>query len=352
MSRIFITGATGFIGGEVLHGLAHSRLASKTVALVRSEARAAQITAKYPAVIPLIADLDASDAIETAASQADVVLPYRPLTGADLASSNHVGSAKAIVRGLGKSQSDSPVWVQISGASVLSGPEVAKRSYGNAGAKVYNDLKDVTELREIIASSPNRVVDRLVTSLAADQPRARTAIIYGPMIYGLGKGPVNQRSIQMPSLARATLKNGYAPYIGKGLNAWSSVHVSDIVQLVLKLIAAAQDSNSQHPLWNKDGIYFADAGRIPFGQVARKIADIAAAKGLIKLSAVKEIDAEAAESIMAHAAVLLGTNAQTRGDRARTWLGWEPQGPSLDAEIERLVTEEAANSKKSARSNM
>ncbi|KAM0668213.1 hypothetical protein ACQRIU_001775 [Beauveria bassiana] len=328
MSRIFITGATGFIGGEVLHGLAHSRLASKTVALVRSEARAAQIIAKYPAVIPLIADLDASDTIETAASQADVVLR------------------------LSKSRSDSPVWVQISGASVLSGPEVAKHSYGNAGAKVYNDVKDVAELREIIASSPNRVVDRLVTNLAADQPRARTAIIYGPMIYGLGKGSVNQRSIQMPSLARATLQNGYAPHIGKGLNAWSNVHVSDIAQLVLKLIAAAQDSNSQHPLWNKDGIYFADAGRIPFGQVARKIADVAAARGLIKSCAVKEIDAEAAESITAHAAVLLGTNAQTRGDRARTWLGWEPQGPSLDAEIERLVTEEAANSKKSARSNM
>ncbi|KAM3566518.1 hypothetical protein ARSEF4850_000562 [Beauveria asiatica] len=314
MSRIFITGATGFIGGEVLHGLVHSRLASKTVALVRSEARAAQITAKYPAVVPLIADLDASDAIETAASQADVVL--------HLASSNHVGSAKAIVRGLGKSQSDSPVWVQISGASVLSGPEVAKHSYGNAGAKEYSDLKDVAELREIISSSPKRVVDRLVTNLAADQPRARTAIIYGPMIYGLGKGPANQRSIQMPSLARATLKNGYAPHIGKGLNAWSSVHVSDIAQLVLKLIAAAKNSN------------------------------FAATKGLIKSPAVKRIDAEAAEFITAHAAVLLGTNAQTRGDRARTWLGWEPQGPSLDDEIERVVTEEAANSRKSARSNM
>ncbi|KGQ09656.1 hypothetical protein BBAD15_g4996 [Beauveria bassiana D1-5] len=342
MSRIFITGATGFIGGEVLHGLEHSRLASKTVALVRSEARAAQITAKYPAVIPLIADLDASDAIETAASQADVVLPQTWRVRITLAAQRPLSEASGSRESI----------VQISGASVLSGPEVAKHSYGNAGAKVYNDMKDVAELREIIASSPKRVVDRLVTNLAADQPRARTAIIYGPMIYGLGKGPVNQRSIQMPSLARATLQNGYAPHIGKGLNAWSNVHVSDIAQLVLKLIAAAQDSNSQHPLWNKDGIYFADAGRIPFGQVARKIADFAAAKGLIKSSAVKEIDAEAAESITAHAAVLLGTNAQTRGDRARTWLGWEPLGPSLDAEIERLVTEEAANSKKSARSNM
>lgn len=101
-----------------------------------------------------------------------------------------------------------------------------------------------------------------MTNLSASQPRARTAIVYGPIIYGLGSGPVNQRSIQLPSLARATLQNGYAPHVGKGLSAWSNVHVSDIAQLVLKLVAASQDSANQNPLWNKDGIYFADAGKI------------------------------------------------------------------------------------------
>ncbi|TQV95339.1 hypothetical protein V2A60_009628 [Cordyceps javanica] len=349
MSRIFITGATGFIGGEVLYGLANSRLASKTVALVRSEARAAQITAKYPAVVPLIADLDASDAIETAASQADVVL--------HLASSNHVGSANAIAQGLGKSQSKSPVWIQISGASVLSGQEIADHSYGNASSRVYNDVKDVDELHNIIASSPKRVVDRLVTNLATSQPSARTAIVYGPIIYGLGRGPANQRSIQIPSLAKATLQNGYAPHVGKGLSAWSNVHVSDIAQLILKLVAASQEESSgsqkqQHPLWNKDGVYFADAGKIPFGEIARKLATVAAAKGFIESPKVKEVDAEAAESITAHAAVLLGTNAQTRAERARTLLGWEPKGPSLDDEIERAVVEEAARSNGSPRSNI
>ncbi|OAA56849.1 NAD(P)-binding domain protein [Cordyceps fumosorosea ARSEF 2679] len=313
MSRIFITGATGFIGGEVLHGLAsNSRLAAKTVALVRSEARAAQITAKYPAVEPLIADLDASDAIASAAAQADVVL----------------------------------LWIQISGASVLSGPEIANHSYGNASSRVYSDVEDIAELHRIVASSPKRIVDRLVTNLASGQPRVRTAIVYGPIIYGLGAGPVNRRSIQIPGLARATLRNGYAPHVGKGLSAWSNVHVSDIAQLILKLVAASQDGSGSEPkpLWNKDGVYFADAGKIPFGEIARKIATVAADKGLIESPAVKEVDAEAAESITAHAAVLLGTNAQTKGDRARTWLGWEPQGPSLEEEIERAVLEEAASS--------
>lgn len=82
------------------------------------------------------------------------------------------------------------------------------------------------------------------------------------MIYGHGRGPVNQRSIQIPSLAKATLENGYSPVVGKGLASWSNVHISDVAQLILKLLEAAQSKDNQKPLWNADGIYFAEAGKM------------------------------------------------------------------------------------------
>ena len=154
------------------------------------------------------------------------------------------------------------VWIQISGASLLSGPEVASNSFGNASPRKYNDLEDKDELHEIIASSPKRVVDRLVTGLHTEQPSVRTAMIYGPMIYGAGRGSVKQRSIQIPDLAKATLRRGHGVHIGKGLSIWSHIHVSDITQLVLKLVAASQNAQGEAPLWNKDGIYFADAGNL------------------------------------------------------------------------------------------
>lgn len=68
------TGATGYIGGEVLHRLANSLLATEITALVRNQASAALITTRYPSVSPLIADLDSAKSIEKAASHADVVL--------------------------------------------------------------------------------------------------------------------------------------------------------------------------------------------------------------------------------------------------------------------------------------
>lgn len=68
------TGASGYIGGDVLYGLTKSNLASRIVALVRSETTAARIVSKHPAVTPLIGDLDAAGSIQDAVSQADVIL--------------------------------------------------------------------------------------------------------------------------------------------------------------------------------------------------------------------------------------------------------------------------------------
>lgn len=48
----------------------------------------------------------------------------------------------------------------------------------------------------------------------------RTAIVSPPMIYGVGKGPIKTRSIQIPSLAEAILKRGKGFQILEGQNIW------------------------------------------------------------------------------------------------------------------------------------
>lgn len=149
----------------------------------------------------------------------------------------------------------------MSGASVLSGAEIQNGSYGNASSKTYSDVHDIGQLHEIIASSPKRVVDRLVTNLSRSQAGVRTAILYGPMIYGAGRGVVKQRSIQIPDLCKATLVRGHGVHVGKGLSTWSHIHVSDITQLVVKLVTASRSVDTK-PLWNKDGVYFFDAGEL------------------------------------------------------------------------------------------
>ncbi|KAH8692125.1 hypothetical protein BGW36DRAFT_387047 [Talaromyces proteolyticus] len=332
MSRIFITGVTGYIGGDVLYGLTKAQAASSIVALVRNEAQAAFIAEQYPAVKPLIGNLDSVSEIEEQASQADVVL--------HLASSNHVPSAKAIAEGLSKTQRVNPVWIQISGASLLSGPEIAANTYGENNSKIFNDLEGVGELREIIAS-PARVVDQIVTNLSSSQPNVRTAILYGPLIYGQGRGPVNQRSMQIPDLAKAILQHGHGIQVGKGSSTWSHIHISDITRLLVMLVLEAS-RNTNQLLWNENGIYFANAGLLSFGEISNKMSDFAYSRGLISSPSTKEIQPKIADLLTHRGAVLWGTNARTSSDRARKILQWQPEGPSIEEEIPRAILAEAA----------
>ncbi|XRM42714.1 hypothetical protein ABZX51_005925 [Aspergillus tubingensis] len=316
MSRIFITGATGYIGGDVLYALTQALSSCRITALVRSEKKASLITSKFPSVTPVIGDLDSAAQIASEASKADVVL----------------------------------LWIQISGASLLSGAEVATSSYGQARAQNHNDLQGISEIRSIISSSPKRVVDQMLLNFSSERPNIRTAIIYGPLIYGLGRGPVNQRSIQLPDLAKATLRLGHGVQVGKGLSCWSNVHIADLSNLVVRLVQESEDRQGRNPLlWNENGIYFAENGKMPFGEISRRVAAIAFQNGFTRSAYVQEIDAETADKLTAHGAILWGSNAQYTASRARELLGWKPAGPSLEEVIPGAVMDEALRLKSHAK---
>ncbi|OQE21941.1 hypothetical protein PENSTE_c011G02094 [Penicillium steckii] len=333
MSRIFITGVTGFIGGDVLHGLTQTLASSSIVALVRNKCQAAAVTGRYPTVTPLIGDLDSSAAIQQAASNADVVL--------NLASSSHVPSAKAIAEGLSQSERNNPTWIQIAGGSMLSGSEIQSKTFGQPGTKIFNDFQGVSEIHEILNASPKRAVDHLVRGLHSRNPRARTAIVYGPLIYGKGRGPVNQRSIQIPDLAKVALQHESGVHVGRGLNTWSTIHIADLTNLFVRLVIEASRASSPQ-IWNDDGVFFAEAGKISFGDIARKISAFAHSQGFIKSPEVIEIDAATADRLTPHGSVIWGTNVQYQAIRAREVLGWLPQWHGIEDEIERAVLYEAA----------
>lgn len=138
---------------------------------------------------------------------------------------------------------------------MFSGPDIKAGTYGEAGGKTYDDLHDVKEVVDIIKASPARVVDNI--ALAQDPSRVKTAIIPGPMIYGLGQGPVNIRSIQGPEMAKYAIQNGRSFTVGKGESAWSNVHVRDMGSLFALLFKAASEGKGS---WNEQGIYLPENG--------------------------------------------------------------------------------------------
>ncbi|OBT76837.1 hypothetical protein VF21_04794 [Pseudogymnoascus sp. 05NY08] len=329
MAKLFITGATGYVGGDVLNRLSSAASKFNITALVRDSGNSSRVTAAFPNVRIVHGELDNIELIEDEAKQADVVL--------NLAATSHIASATAIARGLNEADKPS-YWIQISGATVFAGDEIAKKRFGQKSDKVYDDLKDVSEILSIIFNSPRRSVDNLV--LSQDPSRIKTALLICPLIYGAGRGPGNQRSIQAPEIARVSLKNKEGFKLDAGQNSWSNIHVHDLSDLCLKLVEAAV--SQKHGLWNKEGIYCPENGVKEFGELSMDIAAEAAKQGLIPDGIVrKTVNGEEADGESGHASILWGTNAMQKSSRARKNLNWQPSGVSLELEIPDIVRAEA-----------
>lgn len=109
-----------------------------------------------------------------------------------------------------------------------------------------------------IQSNPKRVVENLV--LSQESSSIKTAIIVGPLIYGAGRGPVNQRSVQAPEITKATLQLGHGFKLNEGKNVWSNIHVHDLSDLVALLVQAAREGKDG--FWNHGGVYNVENGEL------------------------------------------------------------------------------------------
>lgn len=70
---------------------------------------------------------------------------------------------------------------------------------------------------------------------------------------GRGLGPFSRTSVQIPALIRAALQLGHAAYYGEGLPLWNGVHVEDLSELILLVLADALSDAPKLPT-GKQGI--------------------------------------------------------------------------------------------------
>ncbi|KAL3957052.1 hypothetical protein ACCO45_007630 [Purpureocillium lilacinum] len=338
MSRIFITGASGYIGGQVLHDLVAARLDVRVRALVRSEQSAKAISAAFPSVETVSGDLDNAAVITEEVKQADITLLQRGISRV----------CRQFTKRCRRDRQTNPAyWLQISGASALAAGELADASYvpGSPSDAIFDDLDGVSDIIAVIKAHASRAVDNYVLDVAASSPQVNTALVFPGIIYGQGQGPVNQRSIQIPNLAKAVIQRGRGVQVGQGLSCWADVHVQDVGSLFVALVEKAlahAEANSQ--LWNTNGLYLTGVGELPFSEISSRVASSAASKGYIPDGkAVDQVPGDEADKALSHGRVLYGTNARGSARRARELLGWSPRfgKTGLEEEIPRAVDEAA-----------
>ncbi len=149
----------------------------------------------------------------------------------------------------------------------------------------------------------------------------RSVVLCPCLIYGEGRG-VNRESVQVPRLIEEGKRTGVVPYIGRGENRWSHVHIQDVADAYLLALERSPAGS----------FLFLENGAASFREMAESIARMlgqACRAGSISLE-------EAIRLWGTGGAILsMGSNSRVRAEKARRVLGWAPKGPSLWEEIER-----------------
>ncbi|KAI9851172.1 MAG: hypothetical protein M1838_004281 [Thelocarpon superellum] len=331
--KVFITGATGYIGGDVLYTIINAHPEYEIACLVRDSDRGALVASQYPKVRLVYGALESVEIVEEEATKADIVL--------NCANADNLAAAKAIAAGLSK-RSETGYWIHTSGTGVLTFADMDRGTFGEGkSTKVYDDWDGVTEVTSVPDSALHRNVDQVV--LASGQSLKgplKTAIVCPPTIYGQGRGPANQRSIQLPDLIRLTLERGQAFQVGQGQTYWNEVHVRDLSKVYLALVEDAV-AGAGEATWGPKGYYFAEHGEIVWGDVSKKVASVAHHKGFIKDDRVVSVTAEEASQLRHGGPVLWGANSRCSAIRARKLLRWLPTEKHLVDEIDLAVEMEA-----------
>lgn len=291
---IFVTGASGYIGGSVAAVLA--KAGHRIRGLLRNAARSDEL--RSFGIDPVIGTLEDAMLLATEAKRADAVI--------NAASSDHRPAINAIVAALAGS---GKLLIHTSGSSI-----VADRAMGEPSEAIFSDdapFKPEPEKEARVA------LDRFVLSA----PHVRSVVLCNSLIYGDTLGPRAQ-SVQLPQLIKEACESGTAHYIGRGLNRWSTVHIADVASLYQLALETAPAGT----------FAFVENGESAFRDMAQVIAD-----GL-GLGTAQPMTSAAAEARWGQelAVFALSSNSRVRGYRART-LGWQPHHASAEAWLQEAL---------------
>lgn len=159
-------------------------------------------------------------------------------------------------------------------------------------------------------------------------------------LIGTGRGPDATRSRQVPSLVEHILKKGQILQAGAGKTEWDNVHIQDLSQLLVLLTEAAVAKNLDSELWGERGYYLAENGFHVWGELAKKIGELAYQAGYIQTTDVKIIDKDEAQKIGPFA-FTWALNSKGKSLRAKKFLGWTPARETLEASLPDLIETEA-----------
>lgn len=296
--NIFLTGATGYIGGTLAN---HLKQAGNAVrGLVRTPEKADRLSAV--GIEPVLGDLDSADLLKSEASRADAVI--------NAASSDHRGAVEAMLAGL---KGSGKPFIHTSGSSVIGdtagGDSVAER--------IYEDVMPF-EPAAHPARQARYALDMDIVKAARDN--IRTVVLCNSMIYGRGFFP-DTDTVFLDRLKTQAKTSGIVRVIGKGLNRWSNVDIDDMCDAYALALEKAPAGS----------FYFVENGEASFAEIGAAVVGRMKA-GPLQFWTVEEATKVWGEGLSRYA---MSSNSRVRSVGLRRDLGWAPRHRSITEWIKR-----------------
>jgi nucleoside-diphosphate-sugar epimerase len=293
--RVFVTGATGFIGtpavkeliaaGHEVLGMARSDDGAKSLAAIGAEVHRGS--------------LEDLDGLRRAATASDAVIHLAFIHDW----SNFVESCEVDRRA-----------IEALG-SVLAGSErlliVTGGTAGLAGPGRVATEDD--------AVPPDFPFPRVSEQTALSLKGVRASVMRLPQVHDTVK-----QGLITPAVAVAREK-GASAYVGDGRNRWAAAHISDVARLY-RLALEKNEAGARYHAVAEEGV---------------PMRDVAEAIGRRLKLPVKSIPAEAASAHFGWLAMFAAHDLRASSEKTRRELGWNPTGPGLIADLERLEVSES-----------
>jgi len=292
--RVFITGATGFIGSALIPELLAA--GHQVLGLARSEEGAAALAAA--GAEPHRGSIEDLDSLRAGAAGADGVIHLAFNHDFSRFAENCENDRRAIeALTTALAGSDRPL-------IVTSGTAIA---IGQAGQPVTEDSPTIGS-----ADVPRAASEE--AALAAAAAGLNVSVVRLPQVHDTRRQGLITFAIAMAQ------EKGVSAYIGDGGNRWPAAHIGDVARLYRLALEKAE----------RGAIYHAVAEE---GVTMRAVAEVLGARlGL----PVASIPAEEAPAHFGWLAMFAARDLAASGARTQARLGWHPTGPGMIADLERL----------------